>query len=95
MMRFTRFETLYAAGYLDKLREHFSRRVAVHAVLNRCWVQFPFGRCDMAAGPHHLELRASALDAGGLALVVEVVSSHLDRHAFRENPTLDWETKLD
>ena len=91
MMRFTRFETLYAARYLDKLREHFSRRVAVHAALNRCWVQFPFGRCDMCAYAHHLNLRARATDAEALAQVVHVMTSHLERYAFRENPVLDWQ----
>ncbi|MEL7125369.1 MAG: DUF2218 domain-containing protein [Pseudomonadota bacterium] len=91
MNSFARFETDRAARYLDTLCKHFGRKVAVHSDGHEAWVQFPFGRCDMRAYAHHLDLRARATDADALAQVVHVMTSHLERYAFRENPVLDWQ----
>jgi len=95
MTSLTRFETQNAARYLTKLLQHFGRKVEVQETGEAGWVQFPFGRCEMTADAQHLELRASAPDAEGMALVVQVVTSHLERYAFRENPMLDWQTTPD
>lgn len=95
MTSLTRFETQNAARYLTKLLQHFGRKVEVQKTGDGGWVQFPFGRCEMTADAHHMEFRASAADAEGLALLVEVLTSHLERYAFRENPSLDWKTTHD
>lgn len=95
MTSLTRFETDNAARYLTKLCQHFGRKVEVQETGKAGWIQFPFGRCEMTVKPHHLELRATAPDADGLALVAQVVTSHLERYAFRENPMLDWQTTPD
>lgn len=92
MTSLTRFKTLNAARYLAKLCEHFGRKVEVHAGADAGWVKFPFGHCEMKADARCLEFRATAPDAEGLAMVVHVVTRHLERYAFRENPSLDWQT---
>ncbi|MEO1550975.1 MAG: DUF2218 domain-containing protein [Pseudomonadota bacterium] len=84
------FPTDRAQHYVKSLCQHFSRRVEARWTDTEGWVQFPFGRCDMQASASGLNLTASATDAAGLGQVVEVVTSHLDRYAFRENPQLDW-----
>lgn len=45
----------------------------------------------MTADDSQLEMLASAEDQTRLNQVVQVVTNHLDRFAFRENPLLDWQ----
>lgn len=89
---FATFETERPSRYLETLCHHFGKKVQAECDANTGWVQFPFGRCDMAAEQHRLTLRASAEDRAQLDEVVRMVTSHLERFAFRENPTLDWHT---
>ena len=86
----TDFETPNAARFMAQLCKHFAHKVEVQSGPQSAWVAFPFGRCDMTADARRLELRATAPDAAGLARVQQVVTSHLERFAFRENPTLTW-----
>ena len=92
MNSITSFETDGAARYLATLCAHFGRKVEAECAINKGWVQFPFGRCEMMADDKKLELIASAADQIGLDKVVQIVTSHLERFAFRENPTLLWRT---
>lgn len=91
MKTFASFETENASRHLAALCTHFGRKVDAACDAEKGWVQFPFGRCDMAAGITRLDLIASALDQARLDLVVRIVTSHLERFAFRENPTLNWQ----
>ncbi|GAB5445201.1 DUF2218 domain-containing protein [Gymnodinialimonas sp.] len=95
MTRLARFETDRAVRHLETLCKHFGRKVAVHCDGRDGWVQFPFGRCEMRADERQLEMRATAEDASALAIVVQVMTSHLERFAFRENPVLDWQVAPD
>lgn len=92
MNTFASFETDGAARYLATLCTHFGRKVEAECDINKGWVQFPFGRCEMTADDKKLELLASAEDQTRLDQVVQIVTSHLERFAFRENPTLVWRT---
>jgi len=85
------FETDRAERYLEMICLHFGRKVQSDFSSNTGWVQFPFGRCDMTAGRSRLQLRACAENQSQLDEVVKVITSHLERFAFRENPTLDWQ----
>ena len=84
------FETERASRYLTALVHHFGRKVDAECEGNSGWVQFPFGRCDMTAAENRLVLSASAEDDKGLRQVENIVTSHLERFAFRENPQLVW-----
>ncbi|MEM9434160.1 MAG: DUF2218 domain-containing protein [Pseudomonadota bacterium] len=90
MQSLATFTTIDAQHYLETLCRHFSRKIETHCGAGRGWVEFPFGRCEMTADPTHLELLACAEDAIKLAEVVDVVTRHLERYAFRENPRLEW-----
>ena len=83
-------ETDRAARYLSTLCHHFGRKVEAGCDGATGWVQFPFGRCVLTAQARRLTLVASAEDRARLAKVEEIITSHLDRFAFRENPQLDW-----
>lgn len=86
------FETQRAGRYLKALCHHFGRKVDAACDETAGWVQFPFGRCDMTADDQRLEFSASAKDQRHLAQVTKIVTSHLERFAFREDPRLDWRT---
>lgn len=86
------FETDRAERYLAALCHHFARKVRVTSDAHRGRVEFPFGLCDLTADETRLELVASADDRTGLDRVVQVITSHLERFAFRENPSLVWQT---
>ncbi|MDA7425689.1 DUF2218 domain-containing protein [Thalassococcus lentus] len=85
------FETEYAARYLANLCKHFARRIPTTHQDTFGTVEFPFGRCQMSAHQNRLTLEAFADDATGLGQVTELVTRHLERFAFRENPLLDWQ----
>ncbi len=90
MQTTTTFKTPRARRYLKALCHHFGRKVAADCDDTRGWVQFHFGRCAMTASDTQLDLVASADSALHLRQVVTITTSHLERFAFRENPSLDW-----
>lgn len=80
-----------ASRYLAMLCTHFARRLTVTFNDQRGCVEFPFGACALSADPQHLQLIASAQNSDDLEKVEDVITSHLERYAFRENPELVWE----
>ena len=80
------FETDRASRYLTTLCKHFGKKVDALCDAQNGWVQFPFGRCEMVATATQLTLTASAVSHRQLDLVVEIVTNHVERFAFRENP---------
>jgi uncharacterized protein len=90
---FAIFKTENATKYLTTICNHFGKKVEAKYDADKGWVQFPFGRCDMTADDSRLELRVSADNENHLGQVIQIVTSHLERFAFRENPMLDWQKK--
>lgn len=91
MEKIATFKSERANRYMTALCHHFGRKVETACDDTSGWVQFPFGRCDMAVEDHELQLHAKAEDNDQLEQVVSIVTSHLDRFAFRENPELNWQ----
>ncbi|MEL6573971.1 MAG: DUF2218 domain-containing protein [Pseudomonadota bacterium] len=85
------FQTQHATRHLAALCQHFATKVAVTFTASAGHVAFPFGHCELTADDRCLMLNASAGDADQLHLVIDVVTRHLERFAFRENPDLDWD----
>ena len=85
------FQTEHANRYLATLCKHFSHKVAVTYDDQGGHVDFPFGQCGLMAESGHLTLTATASDAAHLDTVTEVITRHLERFAFRENPRIDWQ----
>lgn len=90
MKRHATFETDRASRYLKALCHHFGRKVDANCDDAKGWVQFPFGRCDMTATDSQLEIVATAETQRHLDQLTQITTSHLERFAFRENPTLEW-----
>lgn len=88
------FETDFADRHLTSLCNHFSRKVEASCDAGKGQVRFPFGQCEMTADEQSLVFVATAQDQANLDLVMQIVTSHLDRFAFRENPHLVWKAAM-
>lgn len=85
------FRTQHATRHLVALCQHFSKKLRVTFTASTGHVAFPFGDCDLTANDAQLMLTVSAGDVDQLDLVMDVVTRHFERFAFRENPDLDWD----
>ncbi|SFB10427.1 hypothetical protein SAMN05421688_2872 [Poseidonocella pacifica] len=86
----TYFKTENAERYLGTLCKHFGHKVPVTHEAGCGRIELPFGQCMLRADASALNLTATAPDKAQVDKTIEVISSHLERFAFRENPTLDW-----
>lgn len=89
------FETELGGRYLASLCQHFGTKVSVTYGAGTGRVEFPTGTCDMTADESCLAFVVQADTRENLEVVMQVVSSHLDRFAFRENPELVWKDTAD
>lgn len=79
-----------AKRYLGTLCKHFGHKVPVTYEKGFGRIELPFGECTLKADASGLSLSATAQDKPKLDKTIEVIASHLDRFAFRENPELIW-----
>lgn len=86
----TTFNTERAGQYLASLCKHFGHKIPVQYDAQSGRIEFPFGQCRLSADAAGLRLTASAGNQPDLDRTIGVVTSHLERFAFRENPRLDW-----
>ena len=84
------FKTENAERYLGTLCKHFGHKVPVSHEPGSGRIELPFGQCDLRAETAGLALTAEATDTPGLDKTIQVITSHLERFAFRENPDLNW-----
>ena len=70
--------------------KHFMRMVPATCDDRSGQVEFPFGRCDMKAASNSMTLIATSTDKAQLDRVIDIITRHLERFAFRENPDLTW-----
>lgn len=88
----TVFKTENAERYLGTLCKHFGHKVPVNRAPGVGFIDLPFGQCRLGADASGLRLTATAPDQTGLDRTIEVLTSHLERFAFREHPVLAWAT---
>lgn len=88
----TRVPTLSASRYLQQLAKHWSHKMDVVFTPEEGTIIFPDGSTlEMRAASETLDIVLNVPEHGDTARMREVVSSHLDRFAFREAPlTFDW-----
>lgn len=91
MFATTTFPTPNASRYLGTLCKHFGHKVPVEFDTTQGRIELPFGQCTLAAGETALNLTVTAEDRPALDRLCQVIGSHLERFAFRENPELDWQ----
>lgn len=77
--------------YLQQLCKHWSHKLTVDFTAEKGTVTFPNAVATMTAQPESLLVTIEAEDAETVERMKGVVSSHLDRFAFREAPLpFDW-----
>ena len=86
----TAIEMPNAGVYLRQLCRHFGHRVETTFGDRDGRISFAFGECELHAGDDRLELTAIADDGEARERVENVVGSHLERFAFREELRVTW-----
>ena len=88
-----RVPTHSASRYLQQLAKHWSHKMTVRFSEEEGEIDFPNGaRMAMRADSETLDVVLTVPEGEDVARMREVVSSHLDRFAFREAPlTFDWQ----
>ena len=87
-----RVPTLSASRYLQQLAKHWSHKLEVSFTPEEATIVFPNeAKLEMRADSETLDIVLTVPEDGDTPRMREVVSSHLDRFAFREAPlTFDW-----
>ncbi len=91
-----RVPTQSASKYIQQLAKHWSHKMEVTYTPEEARIAFPGGAVlEMRADSDTLDVALTVPEDGpegaDVARMREVVSSHLDRFAFREAPlTFDW-----
>lgn len=86
----SKIETNRASSYLQQLCKHFSHKVDVQFDPEAGQINLPFGKCELSATATDLTMVVSAENQADLSKAARVISSHLERFAFRENPKIEW-----
>jgi hypothetical protein len=88
-----RVPTASASRYLQQLAKHWNHKMTVSYSEQEGRIAFPNGSVlEMRADSETLDVVLTVPDGEDVARMREVVSSHLDRFAFREAPlTFDWQ----
>ncbi|RKE53353.1 MULTISPECIES: DUF2218 domain-containing protein [unclassified Sphingomonas] len=89
-----RVPTHSASKYLQQLAKHWSHKMEVTFSEEEGRIAFPNSAVlEMRADSESLDVGLTVPEGGDVDRMREVVSSHLDRFAFREAPlTFDWVT---
>ena len=82
--------TDHASRYLQQLCKHFAHKLPVTFDPTQGRIEFSIGTCSLAATPGLLTTQAEAADETNLAQLEQVVASHLERFAFREELKVGW-----
>ncbi|USU05847.1 DUF2218 domain-containing protein [Sphingomonadaceae bacterium OTU29LAMAA1] len=87
-----RVPTGSASRYLQQLAKHWSHKMEVSFTAEEGRIAFPGGSVlEMKADSDTLDVVLTVPDGDDVERMRDVVSSHLDRFAFREAPlTFDW-----
>ncbi|MEM7721529.1 MAG: DUF2218 domain-containing protein [Pseudomonadota bacterium] len=79
-----------ASSYLQQLCKHFAHKVETRFTPEEGSIAFDFGRAELIARDGVLIISANASDQASLERLQRVLSSHLERFAFRETLTMNW-----
>jgi hypothetical protein len=87
-----RVQTAVAARYLGQLCKHFQHKLPVTLEEQHGRIDFSAGTCelDAAVNAGALTMRVTAGDETALATLEDVITRHLKRFAFREEPEVWW-----
>jgi len=87
----TSFATEKASQYLQTLCKHFGHKLKTEFTAEQGLIEFPFGNCKLVADTTTLKLTGNANSSEDLERLQTVMTNHLTRFAFREEPKLSWQ----
>lgn len=85
MKSVTSVETANATRYMQQLCKHFAHKIETEFDTVSGVCRFPKSTADLKAGEDRLDIEITAEDEDGLARGRDVIWSHLQRFAFRED----------
>jgi len=90
MVSEARVPTEKSAIYMKQLCRHFGHRVRTDWTDEAGRIEFEFGVCELRAEPDALVLTGTAEDDESTSRLENVVGSHLERFAHREELQVSW-----
>jgi uncharacterized protein len=90
MQSHARVPTDKSATYMKQLCRHFGHRVRTDWTDESGRIEFDFGVCELRAEPDALVLAGTADDDESVTRLENVVGSHLERFAHREELHVSW-----
>jgi hypothetical protein len=85
-----RVATPKASIYMKQLCRHFGHRLPAEFTDSTGRIEFEFGVCELAAEDGTLVLRAEAADGDSRERLEQVIASHLQRFAHRDELQIAW-----
>lgn len=86
-------ETAKASRYLQQLCKHFGHKIEVEFTPESGCLPFAFGLCRLEADASALRFYAEAADVAELARLEQVIGSHFERFAFRDDLKVSWQRR--
>lgn len=85
-------KTALGSIYINKLCKHFTHRVTAEWDQFKGTIHFDIGQCVITASQHTLTFICKAESKDELNTILEVVKSHFDRFAIKDQLELNWQT---
>lgn len=86
-----KLNTPNASRYLQQLCKHFQHKRPVEFDPSHGSIEFSVGICQLDAEGEGLTMMLTAPDEAQMAQLQDVVARHLERFAFREEISVDWQ----
>lgn len=83
--------TTNASRYLQQLCKHWAHKFETEFDPTQARISLPLGEARLTATPDTLLIDLTAIDAATMTTFQEVVMSHIERFAFREELYFVWE----
>lgn len=83
--------TQKASGYLQQLCKHFGHKLETQFSAEAGFIEFDFGRAELIASDDALLMTAKSGSDADLDRLRRVMASHLERFAFRDDLSVDWD----
>lgn len=83
--------TDHASKYLQQLCKHFAHKVDVDYDIENGFAALPPGPCTLKASASELYIHCQSNEAERLLVSQSIIEIHLEKFAWREKLTFDWQ----
>ncbi|MGX7743361.1 DUF2218 domain-containing protein [Rhodopseudomonas parapalustris] len=89
-MAHTALPTAHASRYLQQLCKHWAHKFETEFDPIQARIALPLGEARLTATPDALLIDLTATDAANMTTFQEIIGSHIERFAFREELRFVW-----